>query len=283
MKTLLRIAVVLVLLILVVLGGLWFGLDGLLRRGVEQGGTRALGVPTRLDSVHLSVSSGRLSLSGLEVDNPPGFEARPFLKLGTGNTQVELDSLRSDVVRVPTLELADVELLLQRREGRSNYGTILDNLERFSGKDGKPPAEEDPDAKRFMIGSIVIKNVVADFDLLPVGGQLTRAKVTIPLLTLENVGTAEGGATLAQITARVVEALLQASLQGAGGVLSPELLRDLESQLRKLGAETLKLPEGVLGDLIEGMPPGVETEIEKKANDAIKDLGKELGGVLKKD
>ena len=266
MKILLRSALALVLLALLAVGFLILGLDSALRAAVEKGGTHALGVPTHLESASLGLFSGSLDLAGLAVDNPAGFEDARFLALGAAHTRVSLASLRSDTVRIEALELSDVSLLLQRREGRSNYGVILDHLEGLSGGgQAEPGPEETEGGKRFLIERIVIRNVQVDFDLLPVGGQLTRAKVTLPELVLENVGSGEDGASISDITARVVRALLQASLEAGGQVLSPELLGDLKQQLSQLGTQTIDELGRTLG---EG------------AGKALDDLGSQLDGLL---
>lgn len=279
MRILKRLVLGLLLLILLAAGLLVFGLDAALRSAVEQGGTHALGVQTSLQKAHLSLLSGSLDLSGLSVANPPGFEDTQFLSLGTGHTQVALASLREDTVRVQSLEFADVALLLQRREGRSNYGVILDNLERLKGEESgpaQPEPQDDGAGKKFVIERIVIRNVSADFDLLPQGGQLTRAKVTIPELVLNNVGSAEGGASLAEISAAVVQALLQASLQAGGKVLGPELLGDLQQHLSRLEVTALELPKETVAELIDKLQvsPELNQQLNETAGKALDDLFK---------
>ena len=265
MKLALKLLAALLVLVALAVGGLFLGLDSAVRAAVEKGGTRALGVPTHLADASLSPFDGELTLGGLEIENPPGFEARPFLALARAHTSVDLASLQSDVIRVETIELEQVELFLQRREGRSNYRVILDHL----GGDGEPPADEPAgeEGPRVRVDRLVIRDVHAEFDLLPIGGELTRASVTIPELVLEDLGNAEGGASVAEITARVVKALLQASLQAGGEVLSPELLVDLKDGLAGLGVRALDLGEGVLGQVEQALG-----EVGGKAGEALKDL-----------
>ena len=258
MKLLRRLLLVGLVLAVVAVGALYFGLDAAVRKAVEQGGTMALGVPTHLGDASLSPFSGELTLGDLEIENPPGFEEEtPFLSLERAHTSVDLGSLREDVVRIELVELESVGILMQRREGRSNYGVILDHLD--SGGEGKEPKGEG-EGVRVNIARLVIRDIRADFDLLPLGGELTRAVVTIPEIVIEDLGNSDEGASMAEITAAVVEALLQATLQAGGKVLSPEMLTDLAQGLGRLGVGTIDLGEGVLrkigdgtGNVIEGL------------------------------
>jgi hypothetical protein len=279
MKIVLRSLVVLVLLVVAALVAAVLGIDSIARTAVEKGGTYALGVDTKLAKADIGLFAGKTELGGLTVANPPGFETTPFLGLGHAQLAVTLSSLRSDVVEVPLFSLSDVAILLQKREGKTNYGVILDNLKRFES--GQPPPEQKPqpkgEGKRFVIRKIEIKNVSADIDLLPIGGEATRAKVTIPSITLENVGTAEGGASVSEIVSKVVKALLQATLEAGGKVVGPELLADLKGKLNDLGLEAIHVGGDVQSE-IEKVSP----ELGKKAGEVLKGVDKDLGGLLKK-
>ena len=279
MKIVLRSLAVLVFLVVAALIAAVLGIDAIARTAVEKGGTYALGVDTKLAKADIGLFQGTTELGGLTVANPPGFETTPFLGLGHAELAVTLSSLRGDVVEVPLFSLSDVAILLQKREGKTNYGVILDNLKRFES--GQPPPEQEPqpkgEGKRFVIRKIEITNVSADIDLLPIGGEATRAKVTIPSITLENVGTAEGGASVSEIVSKVVKALLQATLEAGGKVVGPELLADLKGKLNDLGLEAIHIGGDVQSE-IEKVSP----ELGKQAGEVLKGVEKDLGGLLKK-
>jgi hypothetical protein len=278
MKIALRLLLVLVLLLAVAGVAAVLGIDSIARTAVEKGGTYALGVETKLAKADIGLLQGTTALGGLSVANPPGFDPT-FLSLGKAELAVTLGSLRSDVIEVPKFVLSDVSVLLQKREGKTNYGVILDNLKKFES--GEPPAGEEPkpkgEGKRFVIQKIEITNVSADIDLLPAGGKLTKAKVTIPSLTLENVGTADGGASVGEIVSAVVKALLQATLEAGGKAIGPELLADLEGKLKSMGLEAIDVGAGVTSELEKISP-----ELGEKAGEVLKGVDKGLGDLLKK-
>lgn len=282
MKGLKRILLVLVVLLLVAGLALVLLIDSIGRAAIEKGGSHALGVPTHVGSLDIGLLRGSTELSGLEVDNPEGFDAPHFVRLGKGEVQVALRSLAGEVVEVPRFALSDVSIHLQRRQGRTNYGVILENLKRFQPKGPKPEPEPEAGGKRFVVRQIEIRDVRVAFDLLPEGGELTRVKATIPRLTLENVGSFEDAASIAEIASQVIQALLQASLEAGGQVLSADMLADLDGALRELGARTLKL-EGLQAEL-EGIGKTIDEKLGAEAGAAarqgMKELEKTLEGLL---
>lgn len=276
MRFLRRALLVSLVLVALAVVGLFLFLDAALRASVEKAGSSALGVPTHLERAALSPFDGEVTLGGLVIENPPGYDEKPFLALERAHAKADLSSLGSEVVRVELVELESVALLLQKRAGRANYKVILEHL--GSGKEREPQAPEDESAGvRQHIERLVIRDIRVDFDLLPLGGEITRAEVRIPEIVLNDLGNSGNGAGMGEITARVVEALLQAALQAGAKVLSPELLVDLKDGLAGLGVGVIELGEGVIGGIggaLEGIGGG--------AADALKGLGDVLTG-RKKD
>jgi len=211
MKILVRIVVALVLLLLLVSGlGIWF-IDSLVRKAIEEAGTYALGTPTHLESADVGWTSGRFALAGLEVENPPGFADVPFFALGEGDVELAMQTVSQETIEIPHVGLSGISLSLERNSKGTNYGVLLASLERFesgggepsegAGGEGSAPAGSE---KRIMVKKIEIRDVSVTVDLVPEAGELTKTTVTIPSLVLEDVGTAEGGLTVAQLIGRVI-------------------------------------------------------------------------------
>lgn len=273
-----------VLLIVVVMVGLSF-IDSLAHKGVEAGGTYALGVNTTLESMNIGIMRGRVSLEGLKVDNPKGFDAPTFLTLADARTKVALGSLRQDVVVVPELYLSGIDVNLQRTpDGKTNYKVILENLERLSGPE-KPPPKPDESEKRLIINDLVIQNVTVHAAFAPPGaiGEAMReySRVTIPIseIRLQDVGktgkgVAGSGITLGELSGLIVEAILSAAVHHGGNLLPADLVGDLKGQLAKLG--NLEGVKKAFGDVTEGIGEIVKPEevgdVLRKGTEGIRDL-----------
>lgn len=273
----LGLRILLAVLALVVIGvvvALLF-IDSIAARAIEKSGTYALGVPTEVDSADIGLFSGEFGLDGLRVANPPGFARPDFLTLGRARLEVSLASLASDRVTVPLIALEEISLDLERTKQGTNYGAILENLERFeSGEAPEPEGEAGP--KTFLIERIVLRQVRADVDLIPIGGEATRVALTIPEIVVEDLDS--DGMTAAEICALVVKTLLQAAIEAGGGILPEDLLRDLRGRLDELEAvASEKVVEEVTGALED-----VGKQLGGKAEEALDKAGKKLEDVFKK-
>lgn len=207
-------------------------IDSLAKTGIEKGGTLALGVNTKVDSVSIGLLSGQFGLSGLTVANPGGFKTAEFMSLGNASVAVSTASLSKPVVELPTLSLSTIRVSLERTGGKSNYQVILDNLEKL--KSGSPSTSSGSE-KKFVIKDLTITDVKVHLDLLGIGGELTALDVPIDRISLKNVGSDGSGVDAGELTGVVVRAVLAAAVEKGGGLIPSDVAGELTSQLAKLG------------------------------------------------
>jgi hypothetical protein len=237
-RTLLATVATLVIILIIAVVAIFWYVDSLARRGVEAGGTYALGVDTTVRSVSIGLFRGTIEVDGLNIANPEGFEAPTFLTLEDGRTTVALRSLMQDMVRIPRLHFTDVDVtLLRLPDGRANYRVILDNLERLSRPETPRRAPDEP-RQTYTINELIIRNITVHADIAPpiiqdVTGQPTAATVTIPEIRLQDVGP--DGITLSELASILIEAILAAAIQHGGDILPPDLIGDLRARLVELG------------------------------------------------
>jgi hypothetical protein len=243
------VATIAVILIIAVAGIFWY-VDSLARRGIEAGGTYALGVDTTVRSVNVGLLGGTVAVDGLHIANPQGFQSPTFMAIEDGRTTVSVRTLRHKVIRVPQLHLSDLSVHLERHaDGRANYRVILDSIERLSRPDTPQRAPDGPE-RRLIIGDLVIRNITVHAAIAAPGvlgelapdltGRGIGGAVTIPEIRLTDVGqTGEGvagtGVTMAELAGLIVEAILAAAIQHGGDILPADLLGDLRGRLAQLG------------------------------------------------
>lgn len=293
---LLVVLVVLAALLLVIAGAAAFSyVDKLARTGVERGGTYALGVPTTLKDADVGILGGTFAMSGLKVSNAPGFPGPHFLTLGDASVAVDFGTIRKQTVELPHLKLDTVDVRIEKKDGKTNYNVILENLKKVSGGGDQKPAPTPPEGegKKFIINDLSIRNVTVHVDLLGGDGAAgnalaTLTKVTIPIdeVKLQNVGkTGTGvggtGVSMGELSGIIVQAVLAAAVEKGQGLIPGDILGDLSGQLASLG-DLAKLDLKVLGDArgkVEEVGKKVE-ETRKQVEDAVKDVGKTIEGLI---
>src|SRR2546430_17429416 len=95
MKTLLKVGVIVVLLLVVALTMIGVYFNSMIKAGVEAVGPRITGTTVKVDSADLSPFSGQGRLKGLVGGKPPGFQAGRAFKLADAEVKRELESARS--------------------------------------------------------------------------------------------------------------------------------------------------------------------------------------------
>jgi hypothetical protein len=121
--------------------------------------------------------------------------------------RASLPSFLSGTVEVPETTLEKLHLWVEEAGLKTNVGVLLDHLK---AQRGEPPAEGKP-AKKFKIGRLRITGARASLALATPGKDVRE--VAVPDIELKNIGTAEGGATLAEVTQQVLDAVLREVLK----------------------------------------------------------------------
>lgn len=278
MKLLLRLALVLLALLVIVVIAAGFYLDSIARTAIEEGGTYALGVDTTLEKADVGLTSGRFAMNGLAVTNPDGFEEPRFFTLGDAEVELSLGSLLDDTIHIPKIVVDGVHLDLERTAAGANYKVLLDNLARFESGEA-PSAEQAEGGKKFLIDELVLRDVGASIRVAVAGKELEVIPVQLPEIRLTNIGSGEGGQSLAQLFGTVLKAVVGEVVKEGGGLVPDDLLKDLGGQLQALGDEALAEARAKVEEK--------QGELEEKASqvlgeEAEKALGGKLDQLLKK-
>lgn len=249
MKLLLRVLLVAVVLLLLAAGAAFLLIDSIAKTAIERGATYATGVETKVASVDASIFSGQFALEGLSLANPPGFRDEPFVRLGSLRADWQNGSLLSETLEMDTLVVDGVDLNLERGGSGTNYGKILESLEKLS-KGEKEPEPAPSEKKRVLaIKRIEIKNVNAGLHLTsgPLPGSMS---VSVPSIVIDDFRS--DGSTkeiVAKLTRVLLKSILDSVLKAGGGIFPADLLKDLGQQLGSLEFDLEGNAEDVLQDI----------------------------------
>ena len=281
MKKLFKVVIVLVLLLVVLVALVTFYIDSIAKTAVQTGATQATGVKTTVDSMNIGILAGQCQLDRLKMDNPQGFEFDDFFELGHGVIDVRLGSLLSDTVDIDTLMINDVDIYLEKKDGKANYQVILDNLGSSEEK------EADAEGKKFLIRSITVTNVNAYVKNAPI---TLKEPIHIDRITLANFGSESNKAlVLADLSGVVLKSVFTAVAREAINLL-PDMAGELTKGLAgladipQINLEVIDAATKQVQESIDGVVKGAE-DLSKSADDVGKGVGdaidKGLGGLLK--
>ena len=225
-------------------------LGPIIRIGVEQVGSRVLGVETQLDNASVSLLRGSICFSGLNVKNPEGFESPSFVKAKLIRAGADIGDLFKNEIHIREIILDGPEFTFEHTGDRSNVGVILDNLDRREKPEGKPGGREEKHVERekeprkLKIDLIRITN--AKLHVVLLGQEL---QLTLPKMELTNLADEDGnGIPPKQVITRIVKSLvgnIDETMKSVGmefkdigkGLSEVEaLLKDLDEDLKETGS-----------------------------------------------
>lgn len=233
--------------------------------GIETAGSKTLGVPVAVNNVSLSVLGGKLSLKNLAIDNPPDYQNKKMLELGSGKVAVSPASLLSDVVKIKEISLADVNVVLEQSLKGNNIQAIMKNIPK-----GEKEAEASKEGgKKLQIDLVELTNIKVKVKLLPIPGKAETISLDIPSIKITDLGSE---LTTPQLIRKILVAITKGITEQGAGILPPDMLNSLNDQIKELR----NLTEGLLK---EGA--GLGTDILKQGEDAGKNITEGLKGILK--
>lgn len=295
-RRLFYIVVALLLLVAIGVGVLLYYLDNIAKAGIEKGGSYALGVPTRLENIDISIFSGKCNLDNLRIANPAGFEFDHFMKINHGEFVINTQSLRSDTIEIEKLHLTGIELSIEKNKDSANYQVILDNLKKTSDamQSGETDTTQPVDSetkttgKGFVIRDILIEDIVVNVNVKAI----TQVKKTIRLkepIHLTHVGSSEDASEqLSTVIAKLVKTMLSEIIRQGGGLIPAEITSELGKGLEGIKAignfgtqiidDTLGSGVKKMGEVTKSVTGDVVKGVGQVAGDAVKGVGKVAGG-----
>ena len=253
MKTLLKVGVIVVLLLVVALTMIGVYFNSMIKAGVEAVGPKITGTTVKLDSVDLSPFSGQGRLKGLVVGNPPSFKAERAFKLADAKVKVDLKTALSDKLIIEEILIDGPEITYEAGPSGSNIGKIQQNVAAFGksvapkdAAESKSP-KKDPTQKKVQINHFIVKNGQVKLSASMLKGKALT--VRLPDLHLRDIGKESGGVMVQQAAAEVLMAINKSVVQSVAGSgkLLEKAAEAAEEAAKNIGGEAGKAVEGIKG------------------------------------
>jgi hypothetical protein len=208
MKKILGIALVLVVAVIGVGGYLFANLDTIAKRAIEEVGSVVLGVPVKVGAVSLSAADGAGLLADFSIGNPSGYKLPQAMKAGQIELAVEPKSLTTEVIHIHKIAVRAIAVNYESGDGGTNFDVIKHNAERYAG-DKKPESKP----KKLIVDSLVISGAKMTYIGTSTFGK--PVELTLPDITLANIGAKQGGIPPDQFAKAVLDAMIRSMGQAA--------------------------------------------------------------------
>jgi uncharacterized protein involved in outer membrane biogenesis len=257
MKTLIKVGVIAILLIVAAVAVLSFYLDSMIKAGVEAVGPKITGTAVKLDGVSLSLLSGQARLKGLVVGNPPGFQTERSFKLADAKVKVDLKTALSNKLVIEEILIDGPEITYEGSSSGSNISKIQENVTAFGksvtpkdAAESKSP-KKDPTQKKVQINHFTVKNAQLNASTSMLKGKTT---VSMPDIYLKDIGKDSGGVTVqtaaTEVFAAINKSVVQSVSRGAEEAvksIGSEAAKSIGSEAEKSGSKAVEGLKGLLG------------------------------------
>ncbi len=198
-----------------VAGGIFFvasNLDGLVKSAIETVGSEVAGTKVSVAAVKIELAEGRATITGLTVGNPKGFTSADAFRLGAVAVALDTGSVTGNPVVIKDISVSQPEVTYELGEGGSNIDALRRNIEARTGggKGEAKPAAAKGEERKLVIDRLAIKGGAVTLATAIPGVQGTGRLGDI---VLTGIGRDSGGADPAQVGAKVLGALTDASLK----------------------------------------------------------------------
>jgi hypothetical protein len=248
------------LVVLILLAGLavHFFLNGAIKRGVETVGPKLTKTDVKLKTVTLSLFSGSGKMKGLLIGNPEGFKTPYAINVGSASLEIKPGSVFSDKTVIKSIVVENPEITFESDLRNVNLKTILANVEQAAGgaekKSSEPQEPTAKAAKKLEVDEFRMTGSKLHVTLNALGNSQS-ATVNLPEIELKDLGQGPEGITVAELSKRVLQVLVEKAEQQAATMIS-DMAKGGKFIPPDLGAGTNavdKVTKG-LGDLIKKKP-----------------------------
>ena len=206
------ILIILVVLVVVLAAGLFYltsNMNGIVASLIEEQGSAATGTAVGVDGVDIRVSDATAALAGLSVANPAGFNGNA-IELGGFSVTLDPKSLTEDTIVIKDVSVDGARVNVVQQGTKNNLRELLKGLQ--AGDSGETAPETQESGKKIIIERFSLIGASASVSMAELGED---REVTLPDLTLTDIGKATGGATGAQVAQQILKPVIESAMTSA--------------------------------------------------------------------
>jgi hypothetical protein len=205
-------AALLVLVALIGAAMFWLSgnIDGLIRSAIADYGSAMTQAKVSVGAVKIAPVDGKGTLADIFIGNPAGFRTAHAMKVGRIDVDIDIASIARDVVLIRRIAIVAPDVNYEMGSAMTNFDAIQKNIAGYLGPAG---SGKEQGGIKLIVEELTIRQARAQASAAFTGGK--TVSVTLPDITLKNIGKAKGGITpgeLGQHVAGALKAKLAASV-----------------------------------------------------------------------
>jgi len=216
-KLFLSVVIVLVVLIVVAVIVVGFFLGTIVKTGMETVGPKITQVSIKVDAVKLTLLTGSARVKGLVVGNPDGYKTPQAISVGSTAVDVNPFSVLSDKIVVRSVRVEAPEITFEGDPfSGNNLGKIMQNVNAVAKSGGPGSANAaarvgNEPGQKIEVDDFWITGAKVHVSLPGMGGK--EMILPLPDIRLINLGKDNAGITATDLTRRVLEAIITATIK----------------------------------------------------------------------
>lgn len=206
-------------LLVIIFAGIYFftpSLESIVKQLVHKYGSAVTGTDVNLEGFDLKLTKGEGYIGKITIGNPKNYKEKNIIELGSISVKVDIKSLTSDVIVIESIDVnkpvINYEILSLTQ---NNLSQLLENIKQNTASAEKAEADDTTSAqasekseksgssKKVVIKKLSIRNGKISVAANAVG-ELAKATLHLPDITLNNIGEEKKGASIAGTISKVL-------------------------------------------------------------------------------
>ena len=226
MKILAAVLVILATIIGAAMFWLSGNMDSLMKTAVGDYGSAMTQAKVSVDAVKISPADGKGTITNLLIGNPAGFKTAYAIKVGQIDVDIDVASVARDVIVIRRIAINAPDVIYEKADAMTNFDAIQKNIASYLG-----PADSKMEGKKLIVEELTIRDAKAQASAAFMNGKTVN--VSLPDITLKNLGKAKGGISPGELGQEIAGAL-KAKLTSA--VSFDRLMKSTGEALEKAGS-----------------------------------------------
>lgn len=202
-----KLGMVVVALVVIVVAGLFWlrsNLDALVKDAISTYGSEMTQAKVSVGAVEIRGSDGTGIIRDLSIGNPAGFKTSHAFKVSEIEVGIDIASVTRNVVVIRKIAIKSPDVIYEKGNTMTNFDFIQKNIVAYLGPSEKP---SDGGGKKLIVEELTVRGAKAQVSAAFMQGK--TVSVSLPDITLRNLGKTKGGIQPGELGQEITQALKQ--------------------------------------------------------------------------